>query len=137
MPIIIYIFSCVGGYPVGAKLIEKAYRDNTLTKKQCETMLGYCVNPGPSFIIIAVGSGMLSSVKIGCVLFISCILGSTTIALFSKRTYANDGLNVVKSHTTNFSDKFVSATYEGIQAMISICAFIILFSSNVAKDQTS
>lgn len=126
----IFVISCIGGYPVGAKLIEKSYCKGQLSKHNAELMLGYCVNSGPSFIIIAVGAGILRSYKLGLVLFsaniITCIILAITLSKFK-----NEQKHQIQSTAleTPFSDIFVSATYDATQSMISICAFVILFSS--------
>ncbi len=126
----IFVISCIGGYPVGAKLIEKAYKQKQISGYNAELMLGYCVNSGPSFIIIAVGTGILGSYKLGLVLFfaniLSCLILALVLSMFQKPQN-----NTTRAQTSDkpFSDVFVRATYDATQAMICICAFVVLFSS--------
>lgn len=130
---IIFFISLIGGYPVGAKLLEKAYTENLLTKSDAELMLGYCVNSGPSFIIIAVGSGVLNRSELGFLLLVSNILTSIIIAIAVSRKIGN--YKKRNEHITkNFvlADELVSATYEAANAMIGICSFIIIFSSFIS-----
>ena len=130
--------SLIGGYPVGAKLIEKAFENGSISRKNAQLMLGYCVNSGPSFIIIAVGAGILNSYLLGIILFISSLIGSIVLALIlsqfqtrEERQYTN-----LKNKFTTISDMFVSATYDSAQSMISVCAFVVLFSSIIGVINT-
>lgn len=126
----VFVISCIGGYPVGAKLIEKAYSSGELSKNNGETMLAYCVNSGPSFIIIAIGSGMLGSTKLGIVLFVSNTITSLLLALILSRFISPEIQKDKQSKTAPaFSELFVNSTYEACNSMIGICAFVVLFSS--------
>lgn len=90
-------------------------------------MLGFCVNSGPSYIIIAVGSGILRSKLMGLILFLTNIIACIIILLFSINK-----IEINKKEQNNLfilSDELVSATYDASCSMISICSFIIFFSS--------
>lgn len=126
--IIIFIISLIGGYPIGAKLIDEEYKIGNITKSSAEKMLGFCVNSGPSFIVIAVGAGILRSREIGFILLLANILASLMIALitfkkFEKCEKRKENNNFI------FSDEFVVSTYEASNSIISVCSFIIVFSS--------
>lgn len=127
---IIMIFSFIGGYPVGSKLIENTYSSGIISKKKAELMLGYCVNSGPSFIIIFVGSSVLKSKLLGFVLLLSNLLSSIIIFLiYRKLEKSDDKIVKGKIEILHFSDSFVKATYDAAYSMIGICAFVVLFSS--------
>lgn len=126
--IIIFLISLIGGYPVGAKLIDEEYKNGNIDKLSAEKMLGFCVNSGPSFIVIAVGSEILNDEKIGIVLLLSSILASITIALLSfKKIKTNQSIKTDDNFI--FSDEFVNATFDASSSIIGICSFIIVFSS--------
>ena len=127
---IIMLFSFIGGYPVGSKLIENAYASGIISKKKAELMLGYCVNSGPSFIIIFVGNGVLKSRTLGFVLLLSNLLSSLIIFLIYRRLEKSEyTYDKGKIEILNFSDSFVKSTYDAAYSMIGICAFVVLFSS--------
>lgn len=125
----IYLLSLFGGYPVGAKLIQKAFLDRKISLKKAERMLGFCVNSGPSFIIIAVGAGIMGRRDIGVILFIASLISSLVMSIFLRtkdsliKTSKNQAENVC------FSDKLVEATYNATEAMLNICGFVVLFSA--------
>lgn len=124
-PFIIMILSMLGGYPIGAKLINEAVKNKTVSVKQGRVMLNYCVNAGPAFIVSAVGNGLLQNKKLGFILLFSHILSSFILCIFSP-SILEANKNVKKSISS--SDNFVSSAGESAEAVISICGFVILFS---------
>lgn len=127
------IFSMIGGYPTGCKLINELYIQNKIDKKTAEYMQLYCVNAGPAFIISAVGSGILKSKEIGFILFSAHIIATFVIAIsishFTRKRIKTEKIkNNNKSNFLSISDIFVSSTADASKSMLSICSFIILFS---------
>ncbi len=126
----VMIFSMLGGYPIGCKLINELYLQNKIDKITANIMQMYCVNAGPAFIITAVGSGILSSKDMGIVLFIAHILSSFIIAIcvskFTRKNLQNIMLQSIK--TKKISDIFVNSTADAAASVISISTYVILFS---------
>lgn len=122
----IIIMSMLGGYPTGAKLITEAYKSNSISKSSANTLLLFCVNASPSFIVTAIGFSVFSNLKIGLILLVSHILATTEMLLFYK-----NGLKYEKGISKkayNLSDAFVLSVANASNALINICAFVILFS---------
>ena len=90
-------------------------------------MLNYCVNAGPAFIILAVGSGILNSKTLGYILFISHILASFVLAVFSKK-YIKPQKSYTPKANINIMDNFVLSVSGSASSTLSICSFVILFS---------
>ena len=126
----VMIFSMLGGYPVGCKLIDELYLQNKIDKKTANIMQMYCVNAGPAFIITAVGFGVLGSKDIGIILFVSHILSSFLIAIFVSKFTRNDTNSTVQQNIKKkkLSDIFVNSTADASSAVMSVCTFVILFS---------
>ena len=125
----IYLLSLFGGYPVGAKLIQKAFLDRKISLKKAERMLGFCVNSGPSFIIIAVGAGIMGRRDIGVILFIASLISSLVMSIFLRTKYSLIKTGKNQAENVCFSDKLVEATYNATEAMLNICGFVVLFSA--------
>lgn len=123
----IYFLSLIGGYPIGAKIINEAVSQKKITIKKAENMLCYCVNAGPAFIISAVGYSIFNSKTIGLVLFASHILASIGICMMNHRKEYID--NIQKQHILPLSDNFVISAANAAKTLISICSFVILFSA--------
>ncbi len=128
----VFVMSCIGGYPVGAQLIANLYKENKISRNRAEKLLSCCINSGPSYIILAVGVGILSSKSLGYLLFASSLTASVLIAILVGILYKNDTVDkntVSKKADSSISDIFVDATYDATSSMIKICSFIILFSA--------
>ncbi len=125
----VMIMSFIGGYPLGAKTVNEMYRQNRINEKDAGLMLCYCVNAGPSFIISAVGAGMLNSKEVGYILLISHITASLITAFIIKIFFGTKEKN--KKDRSNslpvLSDIFVSSVADGASAVFSICTFVVLF----------
>ena len=123
-----FIFSCIGGYPIGAKLKNSSVEDKKISPESAGKMLSFCINAGPSFIITAIGSGILGSKRLGILLFFSHITASLLICLALR----NNKFKIEKTNgdnaTINIFDNFVLSVSEASVSMITICSYVILFS---------
>ena len=126
----VMLFSILGGYPMGCKLINELYVQNKINKSSANIMQMYCVNAGPAFIISAVGNGVLGSSKIGMVLFASHITATFIIAVIASAFgfKAKQICNIPLKNDKSFSEIFVTATADASKSTLSICSFIIVFS---------
>ena len=127
---VIFLVSFIGGFPVGARLIEEEYKSGRIDKKQGENMLSFCVNSGPAFIIIGVGSTILNSKELGALLFISNFLASCIIAFVLR--FQNEKYFTIKTEKQveqPICDAFVESTAKASTSIIGICGFVILFST--------
>lgn len=126
----VMILSFLGGYPIGAKLINELYLQKKINKTQAHYMLCFCVNGGPAFIISAVGTIMLNSKSIGIVLFASHVLSSLFIAFccsykLKKFEIIREEVKPIASYKSAFGDAVIAAT----DSIIKVCAFVTLFSA--------
>lgn len=118
----VFLFSLVGGYPLGAKMLS-CHKERTETAD----MLNFCVNAGPAFIIVSVGNGIFHSAKIGILLFAAHILPSVFLAfLFGKSKKA--ATKKSKPVFPDIIDNFVISATESSSALLNICGYVILFS---------
>lgn len=124
--IFIFLFSCIGGYAVGAKLLEDGVKTKNISPQKAEKMLNFCINAGPAFIVMAVGNGILNSQKIGYILLFSHIFASFIIMILSRNKEKVIKKN--KTVTTNLLDCFVQSVADASSVCLNICSFVIFFS---------
>lgn len=125
----VMIMSFIGGYPLGAKLINNLYISKQIDKNTATVMMCYCVNAGPAFIIIAVGNCILNSKILGNILLVSHLCASIIIALISRFFIKNKKENfTINTKVSTLSDIFVESTADACSTVISICSFVVLFS---------
>lgn len=124
--IAVFLLSLLGGYPLGAKLVNELYSSGGLSKKDSGLMLCCCVNAGPAFIVIAIGSGAFGSKTAGYILLISHIISAAAIAavIFS---FITPKKNII--HQQNSENIFVETVSDSAASMLSVSAFIIFFSA--------
>ena len=128
--VVIFIFSNLGGYAVGAKLIDDEYKKGNIDHKTAELMLGYCVNSGPAFIILAVGCGIWNNKQLGILLYLSSVISSLLIAITTGSLIKEKkGFEQKEYRYTSFSDNFTNSTYEATKAMVRICGTVTIFTT--------
>ncbi len=131
----VFLVSLFTGYPVGAKLIDNSVKNKEIDENTADTMLCYCVNAGPAFVVLAVGEKVFLSKNLGYVLLLSHILTSLIFAVFLRSKITNTQI-AAKDRQQNLGDTFVNSVSDATQSIINICAFVILFSviSEVLKE---
>ena len=121
--------SFIGGYPIGAKLLNEAVKQNRISPLRASRMLNFCVNAGPAFIVGAVGDGLLQSRKLGYYLLLAHIISSAVLGVFISVITKKEQVNTAKQpQMLGFADNFVLSSAEAASAVMSVCGFVILFS---------
>lgn len=129
----VVLLSLVGGYPVGAKMIASLLEQKRIDRKTAERMLCFCVNAGPSFLISAVGTGLLFSRRAGLLLFF--VQTATTLLLgwiISLRVRRPTAPAAAAAPTEKGSAVLVQAVQGSVSAILTMCGFAILFSGLLA-----
>jgi len=128
----VVLLSLIGGYPVGARGISQLLKRGVIDKSTAERMLCFCVNCGPSFLITAVGVGMLLDKRLGVVLLISQTAATLVIgAAVSMRAKVPVAVAAPKPDEKGGA-AFVRAVTGASSSMITVCAFAVLFSGLLA-----
>ncbi len=122
------VLGMLGGYPIGAKTVAEFYQSGKITKNEAERLFNWCINPGSAFVITAVGSFMLSSLKRGIILYSSTLLSSLVIGIVMR--YLSDGAQNPLCNEAPKDNKscFVNSVSTGSEAMLSVCGWVLTFS---------
>lgn len=125
----VFILSMIGGYPIGAKLINELYNKKIINKKSANIMLLYCVNAGPAFILSIATVNFNKYIAI--ILLASHILSSIIIAILCsiKLKKSKINLNVIRTDELSFSEIFIESVADASAGILKICSFIVLFSA--------
>lgn len=124
---LIMLFSFIGGYPIGAKLLNESVIQKKISPKQAGKMLNFCINAGPAFIISAVGS-IIGSKLLGVILLISHLLSSVIVCLICRFKSGEIRIPKKSEFQISIADSFVISTSQATSSILSICSFVILFS---------
>lgn len=125
----VFIISLIGGYPIGAKLINDMYEDNLINESRAKKLLLASINGGPSFIIFTVGELILSNKNLGYVFFVSNLITSLLFLLilfFKEKNYKSSDTKTIISNSV--ADCFVLSVESACKMFLNICGWIILFS---------
>ncbi len=125
---LIFLFSLLGGFPTGARLIENAYRNKEISKNKAHILECFCVNAGPGFIIIAVGLNIFYSKKIGYILFLSHFLSALLMAFVSGFFIKDEQKPVRKTISSDIADDFTLSCSDSADTVLSVCAYVVFFS---------
>lgn len=125
----VFVFSLVGGYPIGAKLLNEQVINGKISSHRAERMLNFCVNAGPAFTVSAIGSGILGSTKLGVILLISNLIASLLMCQ-ALRIFSPNAKQIKNHNRPVFSvaDNFVLSVSDAAVCVLRICYFVILFS---------
>lgn len=124
-----FLIGCIGGYPIGVRMIAQLYSDHTLDKKNAEQALVFCSNAGPAFCIGVIGSGILHSLAAGIILYsihvLSALLTGFIYRPKCKPEYDNHFHDA--SNQSSFSEIITSAISSSGTVAMQVCTFILFF----------
>lgn len=139
---LVFVISTVSGYPVGAKLASELRSNNQITKSEAQRLVSFCSTSGPLFIIGAVGTGMFKNPSLGYLMIICHYLASISVGLLFRK-YGGEYLPKSKdnirssirkvvnercSNNTGFFVLFGNAVFNGVNTLLMIGGFVIVFS---------
>lgn len=126
----IILLSIIGGYPVGAKGVSALVDISAVSKSEAKKALMFCVCAGPGFIVSFVGASIYQNKTVGLIILASQIISvfvlGILINIFCKDNYS---YNELSYKPVPFSNALVEATLDSTKGIVSICAFVILFSA--------
>lgn len=120
-----FIIGVSCGFPIGVKVAAELYKNEKISKEECERLIGFVNNTGPAFIISGVGIGMRGSISDGIILYFSMVISAVVVgALFGIRKSYKAIPAEKNAIPFDFSSSVKSAAYN----TLSICGFVVLFS---------
>ena len=128
----VWLASFLGGYPTGAHTLATLAQQGLLPREQAGRMLRCCVNPGPAFLVLAVGQSMLGSRQIGGLLLLSQGISSLLLCALLCRGggFRNgSGDSAPARRLDSLSDAFVTAVSGASAAILTVFAFVLAFSA--------
>ena len=129
----VIFLSLLGGYPVGAAIIDNLYKKGALSNKESEKMCMFCVCAGPGFLVTYIGAVMTRNLRLGYILLCSQIISliiSGIIARFSihpRCTQVNSSFK--GKEPIIIKEALVSSVADAISSCVRMCALVVIFSS--------
>ncbi len=123
----------VGGYPVGARGIRQLLDRGAITKEEAARMTCFCVGAGPGFVVAAVGEGIFRSTALGLILLSAQVLAALLLGIatgfLSRRKGMVSCKKKIQTEPEPAGQALVASVADGAQAMLSLCAFVVLFGA--------
>lgn len=120
------------GFPVGVRSALTLYDNGVLSKRQLERLLCFCNVPSSAFLINAVGFSLYGNRRFGILLYVACVIGSVVIGItLGRRAETDPAPKFTPAHErkTLCVSTFTRAVSSATGAMLSVCAYILFFSS--------
>lgn len=120
------LLGLLGGYPIGAQCVSESFKNGHINKPDSHRLLGFCNNAGPAFIF-GMGSCLFAQKSVLWVLWGTHIISALIVGFLLPN----------KSHGVCKLDQAVNVTitqalYHAIQAMISVCGWVVIFRVFIA-----
>jgi len=128
----VFVLGNIGGYPVGARLLDGLVRQGRLSAYHASRLLCCCYGSGPSFIISIAGMRVFGSAQAGMVLFAACFLSSIVVGIFVCRFGERIELQQTQLNYDLSAACFVSSVMSAARVMYTVCAMIVGFSAVTA-----
>lgn len=126
------LFGLTGGYPVGVKNARLMHSKNLVSTDEAKRICLVAVSPGLSFTISVCGA-FFSSITAGATLFFACFAANTVMGFILKVIFGNTtAISETKTEKITLSDAFLSAVEKSTSSVLSVCSYIIVFSSATA-----
>ena len=128
------ILGALCGFPVGAKIAISLSEQGDISKEETERLISFCNNPSPAFLLNTVGITLYNSKQIGLMLYVitifsSCVVGVVWNFIYGKYLDFRAENNIRRNKGIMYG--FTSAVSNSTQNILTICSYIIFFSSLV------
>ena len=123
-----FLTGICGGYPLGAQTVAELYANGQVTKKEGESLLRFCNNSGPSFLVGVIGGGLFSSRGAGLLLYAIHVCAALTVGvLFRARAGALSDSAPAPTPEMRVSEAIVASVRQAVAALLSVCGFVVCF----------
>lgn len=117
----VFLLGLIAGYPIGAKLISDAYKEQVIPKTTAHRMLGFCNNAGPAFIF-GITTPLFSKFYYVWLIWGLQILSAILVGFILPKTYTNYS-NIKQSKSVSI----VEAVQSSIKNIALVCGWVIIF----------
>ncbi len=123
----IYLFSQIGGYPIGVLLLRDMVNRERITVTQAQKYAAVCFGAGPSFLVGIAGVQLLGSAVTGWLLFLCCTIANTIVAVVWLRDAWRHTIALSDMPSTGFPSALVHSAQRTLESLWRITATVLLF----------
>jgi len=124
-PVLLLPLGLLGGYPVGARLAGKLYRDGSLSRYDAQKTAAFCNLPNPVFLLSVVATGFFHDPKTALPLLLG-VYGTSLLALVPLSRIRLSAAQ--RSEPPALSRDLPAAISDGMQAILNIGGCLVFAS---------
>lgn len=122
-----FVFSNIGGYPIGAKMLKESVIEGELSPAEAENALCFCYASGPAFSVGIAAQVLFSSTGLGIYAYLTVLAVNLTFYVIYAIKHKCKGKNHYSEISLSSSD-IVSSVIDASKTMLTICSMILFFS---------
>ncbi len=124
-----FFMSVLSGYPMGARIIGDMYRRKQVSQGEAKRLISFCSTSGPTFMLGAVGAGMLGSARAGILIAASHYLAAIANGMLYSCFFPKESAAASRTSTPkqDLLDLFTEAIISAFQSLAIILAYMVLF----------
>lgn len=125
----LFLLGLLGGYPIGAQGVYHAWKRGQLNASTAKRLLGFCSNPGPSFIF-GIAASLFCNKSIGMILWLIQIISALLVgALLPSKEIAHQSTKlIVRPNNTDI-------LLNSMKALATVCGWVVLMRVLIAFTQ--
>lgn len=119
-----------GGYPTGAATVRTLLEQETCTLEEAQSLLLFCNNSGPAFILAVAGSAVFGRVSLGFFLFAVHVAGALGTGLLLRRPAGTARIRIPHRTGAPLSPGtlLTSSVQKALTASLQVSAYVVLFT---------
>lgn len=131
------VMGSLSGYPLGAKIVADLREKNAVTKEEAQRLISFCNNSGPLFVVGAVGTAILGSVRAGYFILITGYIASLIVGLLFRFYKSGERHNsrvsaqkyvLSQTQPQPFGKILGGVVSRSVETVLQIGGFMLLFS---------
>lgn len=128
-----FVLGALCGLPLGGKYAISLYENKSISKSECERLMGLCNNVGIGFVVLGIGYGTWKSIAFGQLLYITQLFSATVVGILlakNERKHIQTASNAPETPNTegkSFPTVIATAIGESAISVLRLCGFVIFF----------
>lgn len=121
-----FLYGSICGFPVGIKMASELYNRKTISKSECQRLIGCTSNPSPAFVVSGIGIGIYGNIKHGIILYVSILISSIFVCAVTRE---NKQFLHKKAENIKQTFSIVNSVKAAALSCVYISSYIIFFSA--------
>lgn len=131
----VFLLGTLCGFPVGTRSGVSLLREGRITKDELRRVICFSNNPSSAFVISAVGGSLFGSRELGCALYVITLLSALLVGIIKNVIERKGSVVECRAHRARLgslsASVFTDAVSSSALAMLTVCAFVVFFSTFV------